>query len=302
MLIAELTGFFPRSPELIKATRDYDRGRLDKEELEQIREKDVRKLIDYQKDFEYITDGNLLWQDLLRPFVKANGIECGALTRFFRTNTFYRKPLIKGKIKFNPEEIENFFYGFLIPERRKVIIPGPISFFYLSEDFYKKDTLFMITEVIRDVSEYLEKKGVSCIQFSEPSIAFLKFDPLWKECYTLLTKNLKIETTLHIPWGDFSHLQELLFLPVNSIIIDFLSTSIENLNLRMEKRIGIGCIDAQISLIEEELQTKKFVEKVISKFKIEKFFICPNMSLEFLPYEIAISKLEVLRRIAEAFS
>src|SRR5688572_10966119 len=32
------------------------------------------------------------WEDLLRPLCDGKGVEVGALTRYFETNTFYRQP------------------------------------------------------------------------------------------------------------------------------------------------------------------------------------------------------------------
>ena len=303
MFLCQLTGTFARSPELIRATRDYDRGRLKEADLEKIREDDVRRLINSQKGFQYVTDGGFLWQDILRPFTLANGVKCGALTRFFRTNTFYRKPVIEEKINLKPKLIEKFYYLRLIPERRKVILPGPVSFLNLSCDRYKNDTLFMISQVLARVSEYLEQQGVSCIQFSEPYISFAKvvrYD-LWKETYAILTENLTIDTLLHIPWGDFSHLVEILEFPVKSIGIDFIATSVDNLKFETEKKIGIGCIDAQNSLLEAEEDIREFVKMVLEKFTLREFFLCPNCDLEFLPSQVAIKKLELLKRVSETF-
>ena len=52
MLKCQLTGTFARSPELIRATRDYDRGRLKENDLERIREGDVKNLMNFQEDFQ----------------------------------------------------------------------------------------------------------------------------------------------------------------------------------------------------------------------------------------------------------
>ena len=52
MLKCQLTGTFARSPELIRATRDYDRGRLKENDLERIREDDVKNLMNFQDNFQ----------------------------------------------------------------------------------------------------------------------------------------------------------------------------------------------------------------------------------------------------------
>lgn len=301
MLKCQLTGIFARSPELIRATRDYDRGRLEEDGLKRIREDDVKNLINFQEDFQYIIDGGFLWQDILRPFTLMKGIESGPLTRFFRTNTFYRKPIIKGDIEFNSEFINKFFYLNLLPRRSKVILPGPVSFVSLSDDKCGKDTLFIISRALNRISKYLEKEKVSCIQFSEPYISLTEerdFN-LWKKAYEILTESIEVDTLIHLPWGDFSNLLDILKFPVKSIGIDFIETSIEKIDFKTDKSLGIGCIDAQNSLLEDREDLRKFVNNLIDKLSLKDFFICPNCDLEFLPYPIAIKKINIMREISD---
>jgi 5-methyltetrahydropteroyltriglutamate--homocysteine methyltransferase len=301
MLKCQLTGTFARSPELIRATRDYDRGRLKENVLERIREDDVKNIINFQEDFQYIIDGGFLWQDILRPFTFVKGIESGPLTRFFRTNTFYRKPIIKGDIQFKSEFIDKFFYLHLLPERSKVIFPGPVSFVGLSDDKYGKDTLFMIAGLLNRMVKHLEEEKVSCVQFSEPYISLTEkrnFN-LWKKAYEILTENIEVDTLIHLPWGNFSNLLDILKFPVRSIGIDFIETSIEKVDFKTDKRLGIGCIDAQNSLLEDTEDLRKFVDGLIDKLSPEDFFICPNCDLEFLPYSIAIKKIKTMREISD---
>lgn len=292
----QLVGIFARSPELIRATREFDRGRCTKEELEKIRKKEVEKLVECQKEFEYITDGKLLWQDLLRPFMLARGIEEGPLTRFFKTNTFYRKPIIKGKIEFDPSLIEKFFYLPLIHERKKVSLPGPIAFLSLSEDRYKRDSLLQIAELLKAVSEWLEKKEVALIEFLEPGITLSGELRLFKKAYEVITENLKVDTSIHTYFTDFSKIIELLDFPVDGIGIDFIATSLDDLKFTTQKRIGIGCIDSQNSLLEEEKEVVDFARNVIKKLKLKSFYLSPNCDFDFLPYSVAIEKLKVLRK------
>jgi len=301
MLKCQLTGTFARSPELIRATRDYDRRRLKENDLERIREDDVKNIIKSQEDFQYIIDGGFLWQDILRPFTFVEGIDAGPLTRFFRTNTFYRKPIIKGDVKFKSEFINKFFYLHLLPERSKVILPGPVSFVGLSYDKYCKDTLFMISRALNRISKHLEEEKVACIQFSEPYISLTEkrdFN-LWKKAYKILTENIEIDTLIHLPWGNFSNLLGILKFPVKSIGIDFIETSIEKIDFKTDKRLGIGCIDAQNSLIEDTEDLRKFLNGLVDKLSLEDFFICPNCDLEFLPYPIAIKKIKIMREISD---
>jgi 5-methyltetrahydropteroyltriglutamate--homocysteine methyltransferase len=309
LLPAQLTGIFARSKELIRATRDFDRRRTTFEELEKIRRADVKKIISLQKDFEFLVDGNLHWQDLFRPFTKAAGIELGPLTRFFETNTFYRRPVIKGKIKFEPKEIERYIYLDLLPANKKVILPGPVTFYGLSENsYYKKDFMIVVAKLISKVIKYLVQKGVKSVQLSEPFLAYhgkqltSKDFAMAKDAYQIIVdaKN-NAEISLHTYFGDFTAIAKVLKLPVDSITIDLISTDLKKLKFETDKKIGLGCIDAANSLLENPEETMKFTSTLIKKLKLNKFFVCPNCDLDFLPQPVAVKKVAILRKVASEF-
>ena len=306
---AQLTGIFARSKKLIRTTRDYDRRRCTEPELEQIRNEDVKKIIAIQQDFELITDGNLLWQDLFRPFTKASGIKLGPLTRFFETNTFYRRPLIVSDIKFEPKQIEKYFYFDLLPPNQKVILPGPITFCDMSENqYYKKDFMVTIANLLGRIVQYLTQKGVKAIQFSEPYLAYHANNMTKKDiaqakaAYQLIAefKN-KAEISLHTYFGDFTSISSILKFPVDSVTIDFTFTNLKKLKIETDKKIGLGCIDTYNSLIENTKDTIKLVGNLIKRLKLKNFYICPNCDFDFLPYPVAEKKIEILRKVASEF-
>ncbi len=306
---AQLTGTFARSKNLIRTTRDFDRRRCIESQLELIRRKDVEKIISLQQDFEYITDGNLLWQDLFRPFTKAPGIKLGPLTRFFETNTFYRRPLIIGDIKFEPNQIEKYFYFDLLPPNQKIILPGPVTFSGLSENqYYKKDFIITVANLLGRIVKYLEQKGVKAIQFSEPYLAYhgknmtKKDIAQAKAAYQLIAgfKNIT-EISLHTYFGDFTAISSIIKFPVDSITIDLTFTNLKRLKFETDKKIGLGCIDTANSLLENTKDTIKLVSNSIKRLKLKNFFICPNCDFDFLPYPVAEKKMGILRKVAGAF-
>lgn len=309
LLPAQLTGIYTRSRELIRATRDFDRRRTTFEELEKIRRADVKKIISLQKDFEFVVDGNLHWQDLFRPFTKAAGIELGPLTRFFETNTFFRRPVIKDKIKFEPKEIERYLYLDLLPANKKVILPGPVTFYGLSENrCYKKDFMIVLAKLIGKVIKYLAQKGVKSVQLSEPYLAYHgkqltgKDFALAKDAYQLIGDSQNhAEISLHTYFGDFNPIAKVLKFPVDSITIDLISTDLKKLKFETDKKIGLGCIDASNSLLENPEETIKFTNSLIKKLKLKNFFICPCCDLDFLPEPVAEKKVAILRKVASEF-
>src|SRR4029450_3768841 len=86
-------GIYPRSEELVQATRDLDRGGTTQEAGDAQVERDLAELASVQQSagIDLLADGMLRWQDVFRPVVEAaDGLEKGALTRFLGTDTFYR--------------------------------------------------------------------------------------------------------------------------------------------------------------------------------------------------------------------
>ncbi len=308
-LPAQLTGTFARSKNLIRATRDFDRGRCTRPELEKVRREDVKEIVSLQKGFEFITDGNLLWQDLFRPFTIVPGIRIGPLTRFFETNTFYRRPVIVGEIDFNPRKIDRFFDFDLLPTNRKVVLPGPLTFCKMSEDLYhKKNYLMKVADMLGSVVRHLTQNNVKAIQFSEPFLAHGKGNlskrdiSQVKDAYGVIAANSeRAEISIHTYFGDFSAISYALQFPIDAVTIDLTATNIEKLKFETGKRIGLGCIDATNSLLENTRDTFKLVKKIVKRMQLKDFYLCPNSDLDFLPFLIARKKIEILRLLANEF-
>ncbi|MCD6478886.1 MAG: hypothetical protein J7L44_03300, partial [Candidatus Diapherotrites archaeon] len=236
---AFLTGTHSRSEKLIQATRDFDRARVSAQEVQAIFEEDERALIELQKQnsFTFLSDGMLRHQDLLRQIcLSFDGVSLGALTRWFETNNFFRKPVIEDELKFDAKRFANIY-----KERKnagfKAILPGPYTFIALSENRYYKDAyelLVSFSEELGKACKWLRDAGYACIQLSEPSLAYdkeltVEIDAI-KEAYRKLTKKLSGETMLHAYFGDFSRLcRELAEFDVDYLGIDCTETNIEQL-------------------------------------------------------------------------
>ena len=127
------TGIYPRSSELVKATRDLDRKRITKEQSAQFFIKDVDRLVSLEQKygFKFSFEGQLLFQDIFRPFaVNLEGLSVGALTRCFENNTFFKQPEVSEKIGLGKEFITDYYFTNLMPQRNRLaVLPGPFTFF-----------------------------------------------------------------------------------------------------------------------------------------------------------------------------
>lgn len=305
-----LVGLQPRTEELIRGTRDWDRKRIGDEELEELRNAAAARDFSLQLKLEYtyISDPMFYWQDLIRPFVDSlEGLDSGPqLTRWFDNNTFYRKPKINAYPNILQRKLLKYYFERLwdLGSRGKVIIPAPYGLYTASDDRYfpdRRSGVLSFAQEMERVALLLEEKGVGQIEFVEP---FLFFKPpeqadveLAIDAFNLTTQRLKCEVMLHFPFGNLAgHFREVLDFNASVIGIDFFSTSLSDVtDFDTKKGIGIGCLDGRNSLVEESSWVVSFARSVVEKLgDIERIALIPNCDLEFLPRVTAEEKMKTM--------
>ena len=88
-------GIYPRSEEVVAATRGLERGRTGPEEVSAAYAQDRADFIQVQREagLDYSSDGLLRWQDVFRPLVDStSGLDAHTLVRWFDNNSFFRAP------------------------------------------------------------------------------------------------------------------------------------------------------------------------------------------------------------------
>jgi 5-methyltetrahydropteroyltriglutamate--homocysteine methyltransferase len=308
MVEVHLSGVFPRSEKLIDATREAVRGNLPQAEVDMVLRQDIESLVGLQEesDLDALVDGQLNWQDLFRPFNQLlTGIDLGSLTRWFDNNTFYRKPIVVGKVSLKSNEIEPYFRSDLLPKvsRKKAILPGPFTFAHLSENrAYSSfsDLVDDLARALQRVVAALQGRGYEYFQFNEPSIcAPGRTQPeleIAKHAYETCAHGIGGKSIIQIYFGDASQVIEtLLDFPVDSIGIDFYATSVDSLKeYDFNKILGCGCVDGRNSLLESPKELKTFVSRARESLEPLDIYLTPNCDLEFLPETVAEKKVRLL--------
>jgi 5-methyltetrahydropteroyltriglutamate--homocysteine methyltransferase len=311
MIEAHLTGLFPRSEELIQATRAAVRGKVAQTEVEAALRRDLASLIGLQTEngLDYVVDGQLNWQDLFRPFSSLfTGIEVGGLVRWFDNNAFYRKPIIIGKIRYSKDGVSEYFRASMLSPsvRKKAILPGPFTFAVMSQNgayASLSDLVDDVAHALREVLVELHRLGYEYFQLDEPSLCAkgrtaeeLK---LAKQGIETIAKGTGMKTTLQTYFGDSSVvIDALLDYPVDCIGLDFYSTSLEGLRGRsFGKEIACGCVDGRNSLLESADELGSFMRKVREYLEPTGMSVCTNSDLQFLPYSIAQEKVRLLSAV-----
>lgn len=320
MIGCYITGILPRPKNLIETTRDYERRYISKKELERAFQKATVEAINAQLSagLTYITDGMLGWQDLLRPFTEnLRGVKAGSLARWFDSNMFYRKPVISTTMLRKKNIIEDMTYLKLLPRASlwKAVLPGPYTFTELSQIprcIDKTESMIEYAKILREEILSLARIGFRYVQLSEPSLVYKPTEKsaskdessIMKEALRVAVEGIPIKSCLQTYFGDFSQiLPEALDFPVDHLGIDLYETNTERLKeYSFDKGIALGIVDSRTSIIERKYElaraAREIMNSILSTTQRE-VFICPNCDLEFLPWDIARKKIDVVADVAE---
>lgn len=308
MAFAHLSGIFPRSEELIAATRAFERGRTDREALQHLYAREAQRLVALQVEhgLDYITDGQLRWQDLLRPLAdELPGVHAGPVTRWFDNNAFYRRPVIEAPLQPVGGAVLRWTAVEALAGRPwKAILPSPWAFALLAEDRVYGDEQALLrdaAQVLRAEAVSLVEAGCRYIQFSDPVLVARPREgalPLAQQALARVVDGLPVRTALYTFFGDAAPLLPgLLDFPVQEVGFDLFATEVDHLEGdARDKVVLLGALDGRNSLLEEPQQTAATVRRVAERLRAAQVAVVPSCDLEFLPYEVAVAKV---RRLAE---
>jgi 5-methyltetrahydropteroyltriglutamate--homocysteine methyltransferase len=304
-----LTNFFPRPEEYVKATRELDRGRRSREDVESILNRwtgEVFKL-ESEKGFSWITGGHLGWQDLFRPYVEASeGLVTGPLTRWFTTNTFYRRPVVEKLPALRPGALATSF-----PKQGRplaTIVPGPYTFSELAENRSSEDHEIVasaISTFLANAVRELAQAGVGLFIVHEPLLVVRPPDKKREKeilgLYKPLEKALQSgNSLLWTYFGDAAPVMPLLKrLPVGGVGVDLSETRPSELTSFVKtKSLGLGCIDARTSLPEDPRDIAEIARDLDGRLSPRGIVLGPSVPLDLLPWEPACVKADVLSQSA----
>ena len=222
MISSYTFGIYPRSEELIEATRKNT------ENLDSLSQKETEEYISAQKNANlgFVSDPLLKWDDIFRPFSNLTSVNLSSLNRIYEMNTFYRILSFDGLDFTDGGKIIQSNLDSSLPKNRTVAIPEPFTFAQLhtSKEFKsKEDFTINLAKILRAEVNSLVESGFEVIQLLAPSIAYNKevdFGVI-SDALKIITDGLKAKTILHTYFGDVStKIESLLDLPVSGLGFD----------------------------------------------------------------------------------
>jgi len=325
-----LNGIFPRSDKALESGSRLLKGRETKENFHKLLEKETKEIIGLQQrlSLDYLSDGQLFWDDFLRPIANALGLhrqgsnaDENPVTRQIYTNTFYRKPFISGRFgDVNKKLVDTTFIDTIKKDRKKIILPSPFALVYLSDGIHRnesgaiKDDVF--ADILSDAAKVMNNEArrlgkeskISFVQFNDPCLAYApESESLWDNIVESLMlasrglQELKVITSLHLYNGNVSKfLPGLGKLPVDRIGVDAYSTDLKKFTgTKFRKFLELGVVNSKNSLIEDPEALAKYAKQVSEKIKPDGLALVPNRPLELVPRHIAIKKVESMAKAAE---
>jgi 5-methyltetrahydropteroyltriglutamate--homocysteine methyltransferase len=284
---AFVTGIYPRSEQLVQATRDLDRGRTTEDAVDEQVERDLAELVSVQQaaGLDLLSDGMLRWQDLFRPLLEeSDGLETGALTRFLDTNTFYRAPHAANAMPRLAGPLDGRYLP-PVPGPKVVTLPSPYA---LSEGTGVAATA-IAENILKPVVDSLDAELVVLAEpffgREETSVDVLA-EPLEK-----LAGGPKLALQLTFCNAREPLQNGLAELPVDAIGIDFYATHLADVPKGFGKLLLAGIVDARSSALEDPRELAEFAERLRNDREVEQVALVPNGDLQFVSERIAQEKL-----------
>ena len=283
-------GIYPRSEELVQATRDLDRGRTTQEAVDEQVERDLAQLVSAQQaaDLDLLADGMLRWQDHFRPLLEtAEGLEAGALTRFLDTNTFYRAPTATQEAPTLDAPLDERHVAPL-PGARLITLPSPFALAHGTGLAPKT----LAEGVLKPAIEGLD---ADLVVLAEPFLA--REDERDLSDLAEALEVLPGKLALWLEFGDAGKvLADAAQLPVEGIGVDFYATHIEDVPGGLDKLLLAGVVDARSSVVEDPRELAAFVERL----DVERIALVPNGDLQYVSEPIAREKIARLGKARTA--
>ncbi|MCJ7508715.1 MAG: methionine synthase [candidate division Zixibacteria bacterium] len=307
MLLTTTVGSFPKPDYLVKARNLFGQKKISREELKELERKATQEVIKLQEEIglDILVHGEMERGDMVTFFAeRLQGFTMSGLVRSYG-NRYYRKPIIKGKIKrVGSIALEMFQYAqSLTGKPVKGMLTGPYTMCDWSFDEYfrtRRDSVLNLAEVVHEEALDLDEAGAEYIQIDEPAISTRPEEiDLAIEAMRVVTSGLKAKTISHICYGDFSAIYpKILDLAVDQLDLEFANNDFANLqifkNPPFTKEIAVGVIDVHSYKIEKKEKVKENIKKALEVFPLEKVYIDPDCGLKTRTPQEAEAKLKVM--------
>ncbi len=234
------------------------------------------------------------------------------MSRFFDTNTYYRQPVIREKLRrTQPLILDEFLFAQQAASKPvKPVLTGPYTLAKLSiNNAYADIDELMETmgNIIAQEVNDLSHAGATIIQIDEPAILQ---NPQDIEILHTLLKEIsdnrgKAQLALYTYFGDAAPVYESLQqCPVDILGLDFTySPGLPQVIAAsgVSRTLGLGIIDGRNTKIETGRDIFPILEAILKLPGTDTCYLNPSCGLEYLPREDAFRKLKNMASLRNEF-
>lgn len=293
--------------ELRRALHRHDRGEISDADLDKVFDDVTRTAIAEIEaaGIDVTNDAQIRWDDLFSPFARTwSGVEPGPLERFYDNNTYFRQPVIDGRIVTDGRSLvrDYTFAAGVVKTQLKAAIPGPLTFATLAARDEQYGSLEERVVAIADATAReiagLKAAGATMIDIEDPAVvASPQNIELAREAYRRVADSDIALTLVTYFFPADPVLESLASFPVAAIGIDVRSrdtTAFDRLDAFRTQNVVLGVVDARNTRLETADEVARYAERALKLVPQERLVLATTTSLEYLPRDVARAKLTAL--------
>ncbi|MGH2377367.1 MAG: hypothetical protein ACRDGT_02720 [Candidatus Limnocylindria bacterium] len=297
----------PGGQELRRALHRLDRGETDAAAVEAVVEQVTRAAITEMEraGIDVVNDGQVRWDDLFSPFARAwKGVSRGPLERFYDNNTYFRQPVIEGKIATDGRTLTHDLAVALAVAKQpvKAAVCGPLTFATLTAEDRAYGSLeertLAIADALAEEVRALGAAGATLVDVEDPALVALpQHIELAREAYgRIAAAGVDIAVQTYFFPAD-RVLEFLASFPVAQVGLDVRSretTVLRRLDVFRDRTLVLGVVDARNTRLETTAEVASLIQEALKLVPEERLWVAPTTGLEYLPHDVASKKLAVL--------
>lgn len=208
------------------------------------------------------------------------------------------------------------YYGGSIPEGKgiKGIITGPNTIVHSSriQYFYKnkEDAIIDLAHSLKyEVDAIVKKVKPVYIQVDEPFLSTGMVDmKTAREAIDIIHEGLEIPLAMHVCGILDNAFKDISNFNVDILDMEFAGNDVnlgvleKNASLLGNKKVGFGCIDSSVNVVDDISDIENLVTKAIEIVGKDNIILDPDCGLRRAPKDVAFKKLQLMNQIKDKYS
>ena len=298
-------GSFPKPKYLIKARGDFNKNKIDQNQLAELERKATDEWLEYQENagIDISVDGEMYRGDMVAFFAEVMpGFNKGGLVRSYG-NRYYHKPIIIDKVKW-PGPLTVDWWKYSQSKTKcpvKGMLTGPYTIMDWSFNEYYQDrrsTALALADCIRSEVMALIEAGCKIIQIDEPAVS-VRPDEIEIPIETMhrVVDGLEAYFITHICYGAFDKIYpKMLEIPVDNFDLEMSNSDLDMLEMFRKypftRDITFGVVDVHTHKIEDVETIKGRIKQALEYIPKDQLWIDPDCGFKTRTIEESKAKLD----------